>query len=194
MEAAGFTPGDWREWRRLRALQLKYQGWRQCAIAEALGVSEVSVSHWLARVHRGGPEMLRTQPVPRRPPKLPDAQKRLIPEFLRHGPEAYGFRGQVWTRGRVAKVIEAEFGVRYHKGHVGRLLKELQWTPQMPIRRAIQRDEQAIQTLACGGLARTAQAGAARAPGTGFRGRIGVLPAAGTGPDLRLRGANTDHS
>jgi transposase len=145
MEAAGFTPGDWREWRRLRALQLKHQGWRQCAIAEALGVSEVSVSHWLARVRRGGPEMLRTQPVPGRPPKLPDAQKRLIPEFLRHGPEAYGFRGQVWTRGRVAKVIEEEFGVRYHKGHVGRLLKELQWTPQMPIRRAIQRDEQAIQ-------------------------------------------------
>lgn len=46
---------------------------------------------------------------------------------------------------RVAKVIEEEFGVRYHKDHVGRLLKELQWTPQVPIKRAIQRDEEAIQ-------------------------------------------------
>jgi hypothetical protein len=43
MEAAGFTLGDWREWRRLRALQLKHQGWRQCAIAEALGVSSVYI-------------------------------------------------------------------------------------------------------------------------------------------------------
>jgi transposase len=50
----------------------------------------------------------------------------------------------VWTCVRIARVIEEEFGVRYHKDHVGRLLKELQWTPQVPIRRAIQRDEDAI--------------------------------------------------
>jgi transposase len=42
-------------------------------------------------------------------------------------------------------VIEQEFGVAYHKGHVARLLKELRWTPQTPIRRAIQRDEAAIE-------------------------------------------------
>ena len=45
----------------------------------------------------------------------------------------------------MAKVIELEFGVAYHKGHVSRLLKELHWTPQTPIRRAIQRDEAAIE-------------------------------------------------
>ena len=73
------------------------------------------------------------------------AQKRSIPEFLWHGPEAYGFRGQVWTCARVAWVIEEEFGVRYHKDHVGRLLKELCWTPQQPIKRAIQRDEGTIR-------------------------------------------------
>ena len=42
-------------------------------------------------------------------------------------------------------MIELEFGVAYHKGHVSRLLKELYWTPQTPIRRAIQRDEAAIE-------------------------------------------------
>ena len=46
---------------------------------------------------------------------------------------------------RVAKVVEEEFGVSYHKSHVSRLLKELGWTPQMPIARAIQRDEQEIE-------------------------------------------------
>ncbi len=51
----------------------------------------------------------------------------------------------MWTCARIALVIEEEFGVRYHKAHVGRLLKELGWTPQIPIRRAIQRDESAIQ-------------------------------------------------
>jgi transposase len=124
---------------------LKWQGWSRHDIAEALGVSPVSVSRWLARARDGGAEALRTHPRPGRPPKLSAAQKRLIPEFLWHGAEAYGFRGEVWTCARVARVIEEEFGVRYHKDHVGRLLQELHWTPQVPIRRAIQRDEEAIR-------------------------------------------------
>ncbi len=49
MEASDFEPHDWREWRRLRVLQLKQLGWRQREIASALGASEVSVSRWLAR-------------------------------------------------------------------------------------------------------------------------------------------------
>jgi hypothetical protein len=68
----------------------------------------------------------------------------LIPDFLWHGAEAYGFRGDVWTCGRVAGVIREEFDVSYSKSQVSRLLKHLGWTPQVPITRAIQRDEGAI--------------------------------------------------
>jgi transposase len=124
---------------------LKQHGWYQRDIAEALGVAEETVSRWMARARAGGPEALRSRPGPGHPPKLTADQKRLIPEFLWHGPEAYGFRGQVWTCARIAKVIEEEFGVSYHKDHVGRLLAELHWTPQVPIRRATQRDERTIQ-------------------------------------------------
>jgi transposase len=137
-------PKDWRQWRRFQALRLKRQGWYQRSIAEALDVSEVSVSHWFARIRLGGPDALLTRPSPGRPPALSPAQLRLIPELLWHGPEAYGFRGEVWTCGRVARVIEEEFGVGYDKGHVSRLLKHLRWTPQTPIHRATQRDEAAI--------------------------------------------------
>jgi transposase len=145
METSDFTPDDWREWRRLRALRLKQQGWVQRDIAEAFAVSEETVSRWLARARLGGPEALLARAAPGHPPKLSPTQKRLLPEFLWHGAEAYGFHGEVWTCARIAKVIEEEFGVAYHKGHVSRLLKELQWTPQVPIRRALQRDEGAIQ-------------------------------------------------
>jgi transposase len=126
-------------------LHLKQQGGYQCDIAAALGASEEAVSRWLARARDGGPEALRSRPRPGRPPKLAPDQKRLIPEFLWHGAEAYGFRGDAWTCGRIARVVEEEFGVRYHKDHVGRLLQELRWTPQVPVRRALQRDEQAIR-------------------------------------------------
>ena len=136
---------DWKEWRRMRAVKLKREGWSQRTIAEALGVSDPAVSRWLAVAGRGGVDALRSRPAVGRVPRLTAGQKRLIPEFLWHGPEAYGFRGQVWTCARIALVIEEEFGVRYHTDHVGRLLKELGWTPQVPIRRAIQRDESAIR-------------------------------------------------
>jgi transposase len=144
MEASAFAPDDWHEWRRMRALELKQQAWRQRDIARALGVSEVSVSRWLASARQGGVAALRSRSAPGPVPKLSPEQKRLIPEFLWHGAEAYGFRGEVWTCARIALVIEEEFGVGYHKDHVSRLLKELRWTPQVPIRRATQRDEIAI--------------------------------------------------
>jgi transposase len=145
MEASGFTPDGWREWRRLRALHVKQQGWYQHDIAGALGASELSVSRWLARARQGGPASLRARPAPGHPPKLTPDQKRRIPELLWHGAEAYGFRGEVRTCARIARVIAEEFGVAYHKGHVSRLLRELRWTPQVPIRRALQRDEEAIR-------------------------------------------------
>jgi transposase len=129
----------------LRAWHLKTRGWSRHDIAQALGVCPESVSRWFARVREGGVKALRAHPSPGRPPELSFGQQRQIPEVLWHGAEAYGFRGEAWTCARIAQVIAEEFGVRYHKDHVGRLLRELRWTPQVPIRRAIQRDEQAIR-------------------------------------------------
>src|SRR3954467_5050306 len=123
MDSRDDLPTEALEWRRFRALHLKQAGWSRRDIAEALGVSPVTVSRWLARARDGGPEALRARPAPGHPPRLKPDQVRSIPEFLWHGPEAYGFRGQVWTCARIAKVIEWELGVRYHKDHVGRMLK-----------------------------------------------------------------------
>jgi transposase len=138
-------PQDWREARRLRAWELKEKGWSQKAIAEALGVSKAAVSDWMRRGREGGPEALRTQPKSGAPRRLTDEQWERLPTLLRQGAEHFGFRGEVWTRRRVASVIEQEFGVRYSLTHVGRLLKALRWSSQKPVERAQQRDEEAIE-------------------------------------------------
>lgn len=136
---------DWKEQRRFHALKLKKNGWKQSEIADALKVSKGSVSQWLSKAKAKGIQSLRIQSPPGRPPRLTEIQKQLIPDLLSHGAEAYGFRGEVWTCRRVKKVIEWEFGVSYHRSHVARLLKELHWTPQQPIERAVQRDEMEIR-------------------------------------------------
>jgi transposase len=72
-----------------------------------------------------------------------DQLTRLV-ELLRQGAAAHGFLGNVWTRRRVAQLIQDEFAIRYHPTHVGRLLRHIEWSPQRPIVRATQRDEAAI--------------------------------------------------
>src|SRR6266403_3207800 len=139
---------DWREWRRLWAWELAQTGWGVRRIAVALAASPAAVSRWLAAARHVGPQALLTQPRPGAPAKLSADQKRLIPDFLWHGAEAYGFRGELWTCRRVAQVLDEEFGVRYARSQVARILKALGWTPQVPITRAIQRDEAAIECWA----------------------------------------------
>jgi transposase len=134
---------DWREWRRFRAVHLARHGWSHRDIAAALGVSEAAVSQWLAQVQQAGLRSLRAHPHGVHSKLTPDQRLRL-PDFLWHGAEAYGFRGDVWTCARIAKVIRWEFGITYHKDHVARILKDLGWTPQLPITRAVQRNEKEI--------------------------------------------------
>jgi len=129
----------------MQAWQLRQRGWKQRQIAIALDVTQAAVSKWVTMARDDGPVSLLARSRPGPAPKLEPDQMRLIPDFLGHGAEAYGFRGEVWTCARIAKVIEEEFGVSYNKGHVSRLMKELHWTPQMPITRAIQRNEKEIK-------------------------------------------------
>lgn len=136
---------DWREGRRFRAWELHQKGWKQREIAKALGVTEGAVSQWLKRAREGGVEALRTRKPTGAPPRLTPEQRAQIPELLKRGPEAFGFRGDIWTCGRVAEVIRREFGVSYHPAHVSRILRDCGWSVQKPIRRASQRDEEAIQ-------------------------------------------------
>src|ERR1700719_3619165 len=132
---------DWREERRKRAWTLKEQGWQQKDIAVALGVSKGAVSQWMKRGRAGGVEALKAHPPLGVKPKLTIEEKAQIPALLAKGAEAYGFRGEVWTASRVAEVIARTFGVRYHRDHVGRLLRESGWSRQQPIERATQRTE-----------------------------------------------------
>jgi transposase len=144
MSTTEAAPRDWKEGRRLRALELSEQGWKAIRIAEALGVTRGAVSQWLTRARAGGRAALRHCPPPGATPRLTPAQRAAIPDLLARGAEAHGFIGQVWTTRRVAVVIQRAFGVGYHPAHVSRLLRQIGWTLQKPVRRASQRDEATV--------------------------------------------------
>jgi transposase len=129
-------PPNGKEVRRLPAWHLMPHGWSPRQITEVLGVSKGAVSQWMKRAREGGPEALHHRPPSGAPCRLSAEQLACRPALLHRGAEAYGFRGQVWTRGRIAAVIRLECGVTYPPSHVGRLLKALRWSLQKPARLA----------------------------------------------------------
>jgi len=135
---------DWKEQRRWRALELRLDGWTFDEIAEALDVTKGAISQWMKRVAEEGEEGLCARPHKGAMPKLTAEEKQLLPDFLSHGAQAYGFRGEFWNSRRVREVIWREFDVTYHRNHIPRLLREVGWTPQQPMERAAQRDEKRI--------------------------------------------------
>ena len=98
----------------------------------------------MTRARDQGPNALRHRSPPGAACRLTGEQLARLPALLQRGPTTYGFRGDVWTRRRIAVVIRLEFGVAYHPTHIGRLGKAIRWSPQKPGRRARQRDEVAI--------------------------------------------------
>jgi transposase len=135
---------DGREGRRLRAWELKEQGWSQQRIAAALGVTESAVSQWCARARAEGVRGLLHRSPPGAVPRLSLEQRAHIPALLQRSPAEYGFAGEVWTGKRVAVLLWEEFGVRYHPAHLSRLLRSVGCRLRKPRRRASQRNEAAI--------------------------------------------------
>jgi hypothetical protein len=64
--------------------------------------------------------------------------------LLLQSPEKLGYETPLWTCARVAHLIDNEFGVEYHPGHVWKILDDLGWSCQRPVGRARERNEEAI--------------------------------------------------
>jgi len=133
------------EKRRMAAADLFAKGVRQVDIARELGVAHQTVSDWHELWEQGGTEALKGAGRAGRRRKLSSQQLAEVEAALEAGPRANGYSTDLWTLARVVEVIESVTGVTYHKGHVWRVLREqLGWTRQRPARRAIERDDEAI--------------------------------------------------
>jgi transposase len=113
-------------------------------VARLFRVSRFTLWKWQVAYRRGGEAALAPKRIPGRPPRLSQRQLVRLVLLLSKGPEAYGFRGQVSTLPRIAKLIEREFGVRHDPSWVRRLLLRLGFSPQKPELRAIERDQRAV--------------------------------------------------
>jgi transposase len=133
------------ERRRMRAVRLFEDGETQATVARQLGVSRTTAMRWAEAWEGEGREGLRAAGRAGRKPRVSSDQLDQVELALLEGPRALGYRTELWTLPRVAELIQRITGVRYHPGHVWRVMRQLGWSLQKPTTRARERDEEAIE-------------------------------------------------
>lgn len=110
---------------KLAAVRQVRSGAAQAEVARDHGVHPSTVSRWCRRAREGGLNALARRPVSGRPPKLPPSARKRLQVRLRSPPDGTGDAAEGWTLAKVAALIQREFGVDYHPGHLSRLLRAL---------------------------------------------------------------------
>jgi transposase len=133
------------EKRRFQAIRLFERGENQSAIARQVKVVRQTVARWVQQYRAQGKSALRKAGRAGRKPRLSEKDHQRLQTLLLQGPERLGYETPLWTCPRVAHLITQEFGVRYHQGHVWKILVGLGWSPQRPTGRARERNEEQIR-------------------------------------------------
>jgi transposase len=132
--------------RKLAARRDLEGGEKPSAVMASMGLCRTSIHPWLRKARKDGLDALasRTSKGPR--PRLSDRQKQQVRRWIvGKDPRQYGLDFGLWTRQIVRGLILEKFGAKVGLTCVGKLLAELDITPQKPLRRAYERDEKAVE-------------------------------------------------
>lgn len=125
---------------RIQGIMLSLEKHSVGEIARLLHAHRTTVHSWILSWNEFGEEALYEGHRSGRPASLSQEERDRLADIVDSGPVAYGLHTGVWTSPIVANVIEDEFGVRYHPGHVRKLLKEIGFSVQRPTTSLIQAD------------------------------------------------------
>ncbi|MEV6303673.1 winged helix-turn-helix domain-containing protein [Actinoplanes sp. NPDC051861] len=114
-------------------------------VARILEVSDKSAYQWRRAWTAGGTAALASKGPPGPDPRLSDTQLQRLRERLDARPAAAGYGDdQRWTLARVVTLIATLFHQRVGITTAWQTMQRLGYTAQMPVHRAIERDEEEI--------------------------------------------------
>jgi len=133
---------------RRRAVDAVLAGMKQTAAAVAFGVTRQAVGNWMKAYRRGGHAALAAHKRgPKRPRrKLMGWQAAAVCNTIRdRHPEQIKLPFFLWTSDAVRQLIRRKYGVAVSSRSVRRYLARWGFTPQKPVRRAYERDPEAVR-------------------------------------------------
>jgi transposase len=130
---------------RLQAAEMFAQDADPVQIARSLRVSTKSVYQWRRAWRAGGQESLASKGPGGSQCRLDEGQLEALRAALEAGPAAHGWdQDQRWTLARAAALAGRLFGVSCTLRGMSFLLHRIGYSPQVPVHRAVERDEAAI--------------------------------------------------
>ena len=134
--------------RRRTVRAVMQRGLTKAEAARVFGVSRTSVHGWITLYQENGEDGL-TPKRPGRPKcggRLKGWQAATIVNIIKDCcPDQLKMPFALWTREAVRDLIHMKFGIRYSVGMVGRLLRRWGFTPQKPVTRAYERNDDRIR-------------------------------------------------
>lgn len=134
---------------RERAVAMHEAGNAQLAIAAALGLHKNTVYRWLKGWRVAGSAALKAKKRGRRPQakRLLDANQASEVQQLMtgHCPDQLDLPWALWGREAVRDLVRARFGVTLALRTVSDYLRRWDFTPQRPIKRALERQDAVVQ-------------------------------------------------
>lgn len=133
---------------RRQAVKAVRVGQSQGEVAQLFGVSRRAVNAWARTAKRKGIEALKAKPRgrPAGDGALSAAQAARIARLIRdRRPDQLKLSFYLWTRAAVAELIEHQYKRRVSVWTVGRYLAAWGFTPQKPVRRAFERNPEAVK-------------------------------------------------
>jgi transposase len=134
---------------RERAVAMHETGNTQLAIAAALGVHKNTIYRWLKGWRVAGAGALKAKKRGRRheAKRLLDAEQAAAVQqlMIEHCPDQLDLPWALWSREAVRDLAQARFGVQLALRTVSDYLRRWSFTPQRPIKRALERQDAAIQ-------------------------------------------------
>jgi transposase len=131
---------------RRMAVRRVREGEKPSAVIASYGLCRTTIYKWLRAEAKGGEQALKARKASGRPPVLTQKQQMKVVGWLcGKDPRQYCFDFGLWTRQIVAELIERKFKKKLSVASVGRLLHAWGITPQKPLRRAYERDPEAVE-------------------------------------------------
>jgi transposase len=132
---------------RKKAVKAVKEGKTPGKVAEILGVTPQNVRKWVNKYDQGGAKALKAKRKGRRKGgKLHPWQQAQIAKIVTNRtPEQLQLPYYLWTREAVGQLIEQRFEIKLSVWTVGRHLSRWGFTPQKPVRRAYEKNPEAVQ-------------------------------------------------
>jgi putative transposase len=130
--------------RRRLGVQLILEGHTIKQVSELLKVSTRSVDNWISWYKNAGVVGLEALKHPGPKSKLSPEQIQEVCSWLTRDATEFGFRTHLWTSRRIVQVIKDKFDIKYNPNYFCHWLRKQGFSPQMPGKKATQRDEQKI--------------------------------------------------